>query len=165
LSVSNSKSLRMLALRTLRTFASSPAAPLRVLSTTRPSFNEAESRNPQDRTPGMTDVQGDSIVGGKKAADSPPSGPQPVDSATHSKGGKSAGGQTTAGNKAGVGMVDQVGGTGQQGQSEVGGKEEATPPGLWKNIKKGLGLETTPEDVKQNRGGGSGVTGTGSPKE
>ncbi|KAI8989855.1 hypothetical protein BD414DRAFT_485351 [Trametes punicea] len=85
------------------------------------------------------------------------------------------GGQKTdrsglSGNKEGVGFAEQVGsatGTGNKGEAAAssgegkGGEEESTPPGFVASLKSKLGLGTTSEEVKQNRGGGVGVTGTG----
>ena len=75
-----------------------------------------------------------------------------------------------SGNKEGVGFAEQVGSatsTGQKGEARPGagegkgGSEESTPPGLFASIKSKLGLGTSADEVKQNRSGGVGVTGTG----
>ncbi|KZP03964.1 hypothetical protein FIBSPDRAFT_768156 [Athelia psychrophila] len=70
------------------------------------------------------------------------------------------------GNREGVGMAEQVGGasggsaSGGAGGGK-GGEEEATAPGILAAVKNALGLGTSAGEVKQNRGGGRGVTGTG----
>ncbi|KAI1795025.1 hypothetical protein LXA43DRAFT_1178930 [Ganoderma leucocontextum] len=75
-----------------------------------------------------------------------------------------------SGNPEGVGFVEQVGGAtslGRKGEARPsagegkGPQEESTPPGFLANWKSKLGLGTSVEEVKQNRGGGVGVTGTG----
>ncbi|TFK94880.1 hypothetical protein K466DRAFT_508657 [Polyporus arcularius HHB13444] len=76
-----------------------------------------------------------------------------------------------SGNQEGVGFADQVGsaspsgGKGKQGRPSagegMGAQEEITPPGLVASIKSKLGLGTSTDEAKQNRGGGVGVTGTG----
>ncbi|CDO70348.1 hypothetical protein BN946_scf184755.g2 [Trametes cinnabarina] len=75
-----------------------------------------------------------------------------------------------SGNQEGVGFAEQVGSasaTGSKDQASpsagegMGGQEESTPPGLLASIKSKLGLSTSSDEVKQNRGGGVGVTGTG----
>ncbi|KAI0355446.1 hypothetical protein OH77DRAFT_1436956 [Trametes cingulata] len=75
-----------------------------------------------------------------------------------------------SGNKEGVGFAEQVGSasaTGSKSQASPstgegkGREEESTPPGLMASIKSKLGLGTSSDEVKQNRGGGVGVTGTG----
>ncbi|OSC97976.1 hypothetical protein PYCCODRAFT_1480984 [Trametes coccinea BRFM310] len=75
-----------------------------------------------------------------------------------------------SGNQEGVGFAEQVGsasGTGSKSQPSpsagegMGGQEESTPPGLFASIKSKIGLNTSSDEVKQNRGGGVGVTGTG----
>ncbi|EPQ58865.1 hypothetical protein GLOTRDRAFT_125184 [Gloeophyllum trabeum ATCC 11539] len=70
-----------------------------------------------------------------------------------------------AGNQEGVGMQEQIGGKSAQGAGAPGegkgGQEEASPPGWFAAAKSKLGLGTSAGEVKQNRGGGEGVTGTG----
>ncbi|KAI0694391.1 hypothetical protein C8T65DRAFT_666829 [Cerioporus squamosus] len=76
-----------------------------------------------------------------------------------------------SGNQEGVGFAEQVGSASPSGSKDeagrpssgegMGGQEEATPPGLFASIKSKLGMGTSSEEVKQNRGGGVGVTGTG----
>ncbi|TBU45182.1 hypothetical protein BD309DRAFT_890956 [Dichomitus squalens] len=77
-----------------------------------------------------------------------------------------------SGNTEGVGFAEQVGSAsatsfGQTGEARPGagegkgGREESTPPGLFATLKSKLGLSTSADEVKQNRGGGVGVTGTG----
>ncbi|KIN94326.1 hypothetical protein M404DRAFT_168645 [Pisolithus tinctorius Marx 270] len=93
-----------------------------------------------------------------------------LDAASPSESGMKAPRSGLSGNKEGVGFVEQVGsasGTeasrsmraGRQGEGEV--KEEARPPGILASLKQMLWIGTSVEDVKQNRGGGEGVTGTG----
>lgn len=80
-----------------------------------------------------------------------------VNKAPRSKGDK--------GNREGVGMAEQVGsasGSAHGGGTAVkGGQEEAASPGIMGVVKNALGLGTTAGEVKQNRGGGRGVKGTG----
>ncbi|KAI0774707.1 hypothetical protein BD413DRAFT_603329 [Trametes elegans] len=75
-----------------------------------------------------------------------------------------------SGNQEGVGFAEQVGSASSSGKERgpgaspgegKGGEEESTPPGLFASVKSALGLETSSGEVKQNRGGGVGVTGTG----
>ncbi|KAI0758167.1 hypothetical protein C8Q74DRAFT_1390841 [Fomes fomentarius] len=74
------------------------------------------------------------------------------------------------GNQEGVGFADQVGSASATGNKSdprpstgegKGGQEESTPPGFVASIKSKLGFGTSSDEVKQNRGGGVGVTGTG----
>lgn len=51
-------------------------------------------------------------------------------------------------------------GEGEHG--EMGKEEDAKAPGVFPWLKQALGFGTTTDEVKQNRGGGQGVTGTGS---
>jgi len=102
----------------------------------------------------------------------------PLDAASPT-GGKKAPANNT-GNKEGIGFAEQVGsasataktgaGADVKGRGDghrpseagISGKqEEAKPPGLFATIKQVLGIRTSTDDVKQNRGGGEGVTGTG----
>ncbi|TFY66552.1 hypothetical protein EVG20_g4526 [Dentipellis fragilis] len=79
-----------------------------------------------------------------------------------------------SGNQEGVGFVEQVGGQsafaqrmqsrseGDIGEGEgMGPVEDPTPPSIFPGLKKLAGASLSAEDVKQNRGGGGGVTGTG----
>ncbi|RPD81362.1 hypothetical protein L226DRAFT_549960 [Lentinus tigrinus ALCF2SS1-7] len=76
-----------------------------------------------------------------------------------------------SGNQEGVGFAEQVGSASPSGNKSEpgrpspgegkGGQEESIPPGLLASIKSKLGMNTSSEEVKQNRGGGVGVTGTG----
>lgn len=80
---------------------------------------------------------------------------------------KQASRQGLSGNPEGVGFAEQVGSASSSadhglGPSEgKGGHEESTPPGFLDAVKNKLGFKTTSGEVKQNRGGGEGVTGTG----
>ncbi|EED82865.1 predicted protein [Postia placenta Mad-698-R] len=80
---------------------------------------------------------------------------------------KQASRQGLSGNPEGVGFAEQVGSASSSadhglGPSEgKGGHEESTPPGFLDAVKSKLGFKTTSGEVKQNRGGGEGVTGTG----
>ncbi|KAI0065851.1 hypothetical protein BV25DRAFT_1821535 [Artomyces pyxidatus] len=74
------------------------------------------------------------------------------------------------GNPEQIGFADQVGGQSaydrrvEEGEGDggrVGGRREATPPGFFSAVKQALGFGTSSGDVKQNRGAGGGVTGTG----
>lgn len=91
--------------------------------------------------------------------------------------------RTEKGNPEGIGLVDQVGGqsaharkvesegvTSEQARekasaSGMGGKEESTPPGFFAAAKQAIGMDTSTGDVKQNKGAGGGVTGTGTFKD
>ncbi|TFY73967.1 hypothetical protein EWM64_g10045, partial [Hericium alpestre] len=66
-------------------------------------------------------------------------------------------------NPEGVGFADQVGGqSARKGEgSSEGRNEDATAPSLLGKIKQALGIGTSAGEVKQNRGAGGGVTGTG----
>ncbi|TFK46986.1 hypothetical protein OE88DRAFT_1728773 [Heliocybe sulcata] len=72
-----------------------------------------------------------------------------------------------SGNQEGVGMQEQIGGKSAEGSGGVkGGEEEASPPGIFAALKSKVGLGTSSGEVKQNRGAGEGVTGTGTgPKQ
>ena len=85
-------------------------------------------------------------------------------------GGKKATGFDYGGNPEGVGFAEQVGGASASASKEgphptqwegKGGQEESTPPGFVASVKSKLGLGTSADEAKQNRGGGVGVTGTG----
>lgn len=78
------------------------------------------------------------------------------------------------GNAENLGFADQVGsqtatamngwssGAGEADSAEgTSGKDEITPPAFVDAVKKNLGFKTTAGEDKQNRGGGKGVTGTG----
>ncbi|KDQ63927.1 hypothetical protein JAAARDRAFT_27593 [Jaapia argillacea MUCL 33604] len=72
------------------------------------------------------------------------------------------------GNPEGVGFTDQVGsqsasspGSGTVGEHGKKGEEEASAPGFVASVKQALGVGTSAGEVKQNRCGGEGVTGTG----
>ena len=108
------------------------------------------------------DVQDQAARAGQSNADK-----SPLDAASERRGMK-ANFDGYSGNPEGVGFADQVGGAsamGGSGGQRVGegshGEEEATPPGFFDTMKSALGFETTSVEVKQNRGGGEGVTGTG----
>ncbi|KIJ69677.1 hypothetical protein HYDPIDRAFT_22853 [Hydnomerulius pinastri MD-312] len=89
----------------------------------------------------------------------------PFDAAASRQGAKAPSG--ASGNREGVGFAEQVGSAsatagGEFGESTVkGAEEEAQAPGMFSSMKQALGLGTTGDDVKQNKGGGEGVTGTG----
>ena len=68
------------------------------------------------------------------------------------------------GNEEGIGFQDQVGGAAGDRQNLGGGKgdeEEARSPNIIGAVKQALGVKPKPGEVKQNSGGGRGVTGTG----
>ncbi|KAI0658619.1 hypothetical protein C8Q70DRAFT_934153 [Cubamyces menziesii] len=75
-----------------------------------------------------------------------------------------------SGNQEGVGFAEQVGSSTSTGKKDypsasngegMGGQEESTPPGFIASVKSKLGFSTSAGEAKQNRGGGVGVTGTG----
>ena len=78
--------------------------------------------------------------------------------------GEHASHEGTVGNKEGVGFQDRVGGVAGDRQNSGGGKGsevEARSPNIFGTIKQALGIKTKLGEVKQNSGGGRGVTGTG----
>ena len=93
----------------------------------------------------------------------------PYDAATTTPG-KTASGIDRGSNPEGVGFAEQVGGASaaaskggpyaSRGEGK-GATEESAPPGFVASVKSALGFNTTSDEVKQNRGGGIGVTGTG----
>ncbi|KAA1473488.1 hypothetical protein DENSPDRAFT_277657 [Dentipellis sp. KUC8613] len=97
----------------------------------------------------------------------------PLDAATPQTLKKAPRDRGESGNAEGVGFVEQVGGQsafarrtqqweGGVGEDEgMGPAEEPMPPGIFPALKKLAGARLSAEDVKQNRGGGGGVTGTG----
>jgi len=86
-----------------------------------------------------------------------------VDAASSSQGKQAS--KDASGNPEKVGFAEQVGSaSGDRANKKWEGKsgsEEATPPGYLDAIKSALGFKTTSGEVKQNRGGGVGVGGTG----
>lgn len=97
----------------------------------------------------------------------------PMDAASPETG-KQASRGGLSGNKEGVGFADQVGSQTASGSNMSGknlgkpesgegfsGKENITPPSFADAVKNKLGLGTSAGEDKQNRGGGKGVTGTG----
>ena len=106
-----------------------------------------------------------------QAAHNDPQRAGPYDAAAR---GKKAEGVDFGGNPEGVGFAEQVGGASAAaskggprpalGEGKTG-KEESTPPGFVASVKSKLGLGTTSGEVKQNRGEGKGVTGTGTGQE
>lgn len=125
------------------------------------SVGQAGNSHPQD-VHNQAARSGQQVASGKQS-----SGPHDAASRT---GGQQADRSGLSGNQEGVGFADQVGSasaTGNKGSTGAlagegkGGAEESTPPGLVASIKSKLGLGTTSGEVKQNRGGGVGVTGTG----
>lgn len=108
------------------------------------------------------DVQDQAARAGQSNSDK-----TPLDAASNERG-KQATRDGYSGNPEGVGFAEQVGSassTGSSGGQSAAegshGKEDATPPGFLDSVKSALGFETTSGEVKQNRGGGEGVTGTG----
>lgn len=88
--------------------------------------------------------------------------------------GKQASRDGLSGNKEKIGFADQVGSQSDSGRKDSGGslkgqkseeghtgEEGITPPSFVDVVKKKMGLGTTSGEDKQNRGGGKGVTGTG----
>ena len=87
-----------------------------------------------------------------------------LDASNRESGDKRASREGAAGNVEGVGFQDQVGGAAGDRKNPEGGKgseEEAQSPNIVGSIKQALGTEQKPGEVKQNSGGGKGVTGTG----
>ncbi|CCL99485.1 uncharacterized protein FIBRA_01503 [Fibroporia radiculosa] len=91
----------------------------------------------------------------------------PLDAASPESG-KKASRAGLSGNPEGVGFAEQVGSAsstangGPRASEGMTGSEESTPPGCLDSMKSKLGFQTTSGEVKQNRGRGEGVTGTGS---
>ncbi|KAH7918988.1 hypothetical protein BV22DRAFT_993781, partial [Leucogyrophana mollusca] len=71
-----------------------------------------------------------------------------------------------SGNPERIGFAEQVGSASASAQdvsstAEKGSAEEAAAPGLFSAVKQAMGFETSTDDVKQNKGRGEGVTGSG----
>ena len=82
--------------------------------------------------------------------------------------GKHASREGAAGNKEGVGFQGQVWGAAGDRQNPGGGegdRQEARSPNIVGAVKQVLGFEPRPDEVKQNSGGGTGVTGTGTSRK
>jgi len=122
-----------------------------------PQLSQGTVRKEDNLHPG--DVQDQAARSGQSSANK-----SPLDAASGAKG-KKASQEGLSGNQEGVGFAEQVGGASSSGQRNAGegagGKEEATPPGFLDAVKSTLGFKTTSGEVKQNRDGGEGVTGTG----
>ena len=86
-----------------------------------------------------------------------------LDASNRERGGKRASREGATGNVEGVGFQEQVGGAAgdRKNQGRKGGEEEARSPNIVGSVKQALGFKTKPGEVKQNAGGGQGVTGTG----
>ncbi|KAF9651189.1 hypothetical protein BDM02DRAFT_3110888 [Thelephora ganbajun] len=87
-----------------------------------------------------------------------------LDASNRTSGGKRASCEGAVGNKEGVGFQDQVGGAAgdrKNPEGGQGGEEEAQSPNIIGAVKQILGVKTKLGEVKQNSGGGRGVTGTG----
>jgi len=118
---------------------------------------------------GPKDVQEQSVKSGLETKRKGTS--NPMDAASPSRNPKPESTTTESGNKENVGFAEQVGGQSASadafekgdggGQRNVHRDEEAATPGVFSSIKRMLGFGTDSGDVKQNRGGGRGVTGTG----
>ena len=129
-------------------------------------------------------VHGQDASAGFAAND--PANEHPYDSASPHGVDKPPRAADESGNPERIGFADQVGGQSAyatklaKGGSGVGAgsaagageelweeveddrsAEEAASPGMYGTVKQALGMETSADDVKQNRGGGGGVTGTG----
>lgn len=106
------------------------------------------------------DVHDQAARAGQESADK-----SPYDAASGHKG-KQAQRRGLSGNPEGVGFAEQVGSASASEEKHPeegkGATEDSTPPGVVGALKSKLGLGTSTEEVKQNRGGGGGVTGTGS---
>ncbi|EIN03517.1 hypothetical protein PUNSTDRAFT_147042 [Punctularia strigosozonata HHB-11173 SS5] len=130
-----------------------------------PSLSQGHAAIGDNKSP--QDVHSESAKSGKAANSS-----SPMDAASPNRQAQ-AQRDDTSGNKEGVGFAEQVGGASAAGSgaSRKGSEEEAQAPGVWSSIKQGLGLGTGSGDVKQNqesiqsRGGGRGVTGTGTARK
>jgi hypothetical protein len=156
----------MLATRFLR----ATATPRRLVHSTAVRASKAPGRDPQlsqgnvglgsDSNRSKGDVQDQAASAGK---DAKAEGDRPMDAASSSN-------QTAPGDKGGnqeaVGLQDQIGGASAEGKGgEMGGTEEAQAPGVLSSVKQALGMRTDAGDVKQNAGGGRGVTGTGTARK
>lgn len=86
-----------------------------------------------------------------------------LDASNRESGGKGASREGATGNVEGVGFQEQVGGAAgdRKNQGRKGGEEEAQSPNIVGSVKQALGFKTKAGEVKQNTGGGQGVTGTG----
>lgn len=58
-------------------------------------------------------------------------------------------------------MDTRCGGQSAAAAKGMHGTEDATPPGFFNAVKSALAFEMTSGELKQNRGGGEGVTGAG----
>ncbi|KAH9833845.1 uncharacterized protein C8Q71DRAFT_673650, partial [Rhodofomes roseus] len=125
-----------------------------------PRLSQGTVRKEENLHPG--DPQDQAARSGQSNADK-----SPLDAASKQRG-KQATREGLSGNAEGVGFAEQVGSASSSGSGGsrnaaegAGGKEEATPPGFLDAVKSTLGFKTTSGEVKQNRDGGEGVTGTG----
>lgn len=88
-----------------------------------------------------------------------------LDAANRNQSGSKQASNDASGNREKVGFAEQVGGASGDKVNKhwegKGGSQEATPPGFLDSVKSALGFKTTSGEVKQNRGGGIGVEGTG----
>lgn len=134
-----------------------------------------EQGHTSKKASGVKDTQAESAKAGfKRARGGDESGMDVASDSAQSK----ARSPSNGGNPEQIGFVEQVGGASSSsnkfdnGESQGGGDsrsegrtahgdEEAQAPGLLSSLKQAIGLNTNSGDVKQNRGGGSGVTGTG----
>jgi len=126
--------------------------------------------NVSKRDKGVRDAHADAAHSGYEASKGEDGHPMDAASPENAPKTRSA---STSGNPEQVGFAEQVGGQsasadhlGKSGGSESGGRnaqrdEEAATPGVFSTLKRMIGFGTDAGDVKQNRGGGSGVTGTG----
>jgi hypothetical protein len=150
------------------------AAARRLVHTTAVRSAQAPGKDPQlsqgndglstDENLSPGDVQSQSADAGMKAhADSN----NPMDPASKTRAASHP--DTSKGNPEAIGMQETIGGKSAQGTEghggEMGGTEEAQAPGVLSSVKQALGMKTDEGDVKQNQGGGRGVTGTGTARK
>ncbi|KAF7976006.1 hypothetical protein HWV62_8008 [Athelia sp. TMB] len=121
-----------------------------------PQLSQGHATSPSQSA--QRDPHSQSARAGLESSTSPEEGQGGMDAAAPGGAQKARGGR---GNPEGMGMAEQVGGAAGEKSGEMGGEKEATSPGLFGAVKQALGLGTSAGEVKQNRGGGGGVAGTG----
>lgn len=139
------------------------------------SSTSGPGENNRAGNPEKSDQAGDVLhqqFAAAKAIDRNPDKTTPLDAAASHRGPtRKPSRGNLSGNAEGVGFVDQVGSQSATAdkrtpdrQEGFNGEENITPPSFIDAVKNKLGMKTTPEEDKQNRGGGEGVTGTGKPR-
>ncbi|KAF7976117.1 hypothetical protein HWV62_7555 [Athelia sp. TMB] len=121
-----------------------------------PQLSQGHATSPSQSA--QHDPHSQSARAGLESSTSPEEYQGGMDAAAPGGAQKARGGR---GNPEGVGLAEQVGSASGGKGGEMSGEEEAASPGLFGAVKQALGLGASAGEVKQNRGGGGGVAGTG----